>query len=259
MEAAIRERVESRKNLNVGVFLPHNYLDTAGQRGLLNVGYGVQEVHWATPGSHTGAVHAEHVLTDFPRIKATLVNHSEIIAEHGRTLAQAAGQVRAALNATVEGRTFRFITICVGEDRATYDRGFKEAAYFVTGQLKTILSMAEVRPEEMDRIGTAYEPRFAIQVGDIPGIPPTDGHIGDMGWEILRAAADCVGVDAMATMFGLQYGGSMKGPEDKVAPVQRFVGPGNAVGVDLYNGGLIGTAGKEPVVAAAILNNVVPV
>ncbi|MCX5751565.1 MAG: triose-phosphate isomerase [Candidatus Saganbacteria bacterium] len=258
-QGAKDNKVAPREGLAVTAFFPPVQIHSADTQRLFEGNVGVQEIHWDKPGSHTGAAHAETVLSDFPRINAVLVNHSEVIGEHGRTLEQAAGQLKQALRTTESGRTFKFITICVGEDRATYDKGTEAAAAYVQNQVRTILTLAGVTEEDMARIGIAYEPRFAIQVGDVPGVPPTDAHIAKMGWAILQAAAEAVSVEGMSQMFALQYGGSMKGPDDKTAPVQRFVGPGNSVDADLYNGGLIGTAAKDPKVAAAIVNRVVPV
>lgn len=250
-------RVESRENLAVSAYIPPAYSFVS--RNVKFSGFvGAQELHWAEPGSHTGAMHAISTLEDFPTIRATLINHSEVIAEQGRTLEQAAAQLRMALDSTYEGRTFKFITLCVGEDRATYDKGGYAAARYVKNQVRTMLKLAGVTAEEMSRIGIAYEPRFAIQVGDKAGIPPSDEHIKNMGWNILQAVAEVIGIKGMAKMFTLQYGGSMKGPDNETAPVQRFVGPGNKVAEDLYNGGLIGTAGKDPATVAAILQKIAP-
>lgn len=251
--------VISRTGLKVAAYLTAAYLYMTkeinnSQRRIL----GTQEIHWAGPGSHTGATHAEPTLKDFPAVEATLINHSEVIEEQGRTLEQSAAQLRMALDTTVNGRTFKFITLCVGEDRATYDKGQAASVRYVKKQVRTMLILAGVTAEEMSRIGIAYEPRFAIQVGDIPGVPPSDAHIKHLGWAILHAVAQVVGLKEMAKMFCLQYGGSMKGPENEAAPVQRFVGP-ESLEPGLYNGGLIGTAGKDPVTAAAILHQTVPV
>jgi triosephosphate isomerase len=255
---AQQEKVGPREGLAVTAFFPPAQLHSANTQRLFEGHLGVQEIHWDKPGSHTGATHAETVLADFSRIEAVLINHSEVIGEHGRTLEQAAGQLSRALRTTESGRTFKFITICVGEDRATYDKGTDAAIDYVKNQVATILKLANVTEDDMYRIGIAYEPRFAIQVGDKPGIPPADEHIAKMGWAILQAAAEAVSVEGMSRMFALQYGGSMKGPDDKTAPVQRFMGPENSVDEDLYNGGLIGTAAKDPKVAAAIVDRVVP-
>ena len=250
--------VISRTGLKVAAYITAAYLymtreADSGQGRIL----GTQEIHWAGPGSHTGATHAVSTLEDFPAIEATLINHSEVIGEHGRTLEQAAAQLRMALDSTVEGKTFKFITLCVGEDRATYDKGTVASVRYVKNQVRQMLILAGVTAEEMSRIGIAYEPRFAIQVGDTPGVPPTDAHISHMGWSILHAVAQVVGLEGMARMFALQYGGSMKGPEDAKAPVQHFVGS-ESLEPGLYNGGLIGTAGKEPMTAAEILNRIIP-
>jgi triosephosphate isomerase len=257
-QGAKDNHVGPREGLAVTAFLPPVQLHSANTQALFEGNLGVQEIHWDKPGSHTGAAHAETVLSDFPRINAVLINHSEVIGERGRTLAQAAGQLSRALRTTEEGRSFKFITICVGEDRATYDRGTDASVAYVQNQVTTILKLAGVSEDDMHRIGIAYEPRFAIQVGDRPGIPPADPHIARMGWAILQAVAEAVSIEGMSRMFALQYGGSMKGPDDKTAPVQRFVGPGNSVDEDLYNGGLVGTAAKDPRVAAAMVNKIVP-
>jgi triosephosphate isomerase len=246
-------------NLTVTAFVPPSYAYLT--RELLFKGtLGIQEIHWDKPGSHTGATHAKPVLTDFPGIQAVLINHSEVIAEHGRTLEQAALQLRTALDTQIDEnppRRFNFITVCVGEDRHIFDLGTAASVDFVKNQIITILQKAKVRPDEMKRIGFAYEPRFAIQVGDIPGIPPSDEHIRTMGWSILGAVASVVELDGIINMPFLQYGGSMKGPNDKIAPVQRFVGQDNLISDNLYNGGLIGTAGKDPKTAAEILYQIV--
>jgi len=251
--------VWNTRKCDVSFYLPPADLrlaETLRERKEIPANFGVQEIHWDDKGSHTSAVHAVPTLQDFA-VNAVLINHSEVIAEHGRTLEQAAAQLRMAINASAEGRTFNFITLCVGEDMRTHESGSVAASGFVRYQIGMILGGADIKPYDMERIGIAYEPRGAIQVGDKPGIPPPNGHIMDMGWTILQAVADIVGVDAMAKMFALQYGGSMKGPEDRKAPVQRFVGPGNEIDKDLFNGGLIGTAGKDPETVAAILNKVV--
>lgn len=265
---ASRIEVNNRTGLKVAVYVPPIHamyvskdfvrMDLDGRKVPV-MALGIQEIHWAEPGSHTGATPAYSVLKDAPNFNSVLINHSEVIAEHGRTLSQAASQLRMALDATVEGRAFKFITLCVGETREVYDEGRPESMLYVRTQIEEILNGAKVQEVEMSKIGIAYEPRFAIQVGDKPGIPPEDDHIRDMGWAILEQAANSVSWKGMASMFALQYGGSMKGPDDKVAPVQRFVGPGNLVDDLLYNGGLIGTAGKDPETAAAIINRIVPI
>ena len=248
--------VTGRKDIEATAYVTPLHAYVARNAPDFRVARGIQEIHWASPGSHTNATHVEAVLKDFPNIDAVLVNHSEVIAEQGRTLEQAAGQVRMALRTTVEERIIQHITLCVGEDRATYEKGTTTALRFVEDQVRTVLESAGAKAEDMGRIGIAYEPRFAIQVGNVAGIPPTDAHIKTMGWGILQTVAEVVGLEGMSEMFTLQYGGSMKGPKDEKAPVQRFVGPGNAVESDLYNGGLIGTAGADPVTAASILDKI---
>ncbi|MFH1825961.1 MAG: triose-phosphate isomerase [bacterium] len=212
---------------------------------------GAQEISWHPSGSFNGATHAEPTLEDFPAVEAALVNHSEVIAYQGRTLEQAAAQVRALLDATKNGLTYKFITICVGEERDLHFRDISEAqkttlaVRYVKKQVRTILELAEVTEEEMHRIGFAYEPRGAIQVGEVKGKTPSIEHCRALGWATLQAVAEVVGLEGMRQMFTLQYGGSMKGPEDETNAVQRFVGPGNEVDEDLFNGGLVGTASKK--------------
>ncbi|MBU0686970.1 MAG: triose-phosphate isomerase [Candidatus Margulisbacteria bacterium] len=261
INGASKNNVGSRDGLTVAAYFPPLYLAHVNQQaaGIFRGVIGAQEIHWAAPGSHTSGVHAESIAADFGNVRGVLINHSEVIGEHGRTLEQAAGQLRRALDTSRNSAAFQYITLCVGEDRATYDRGTTASVRYVKNQVRTMLQLAGVTAEEMSQVGIAYEPRFAIQVGDKPGIPPSDAHIAKMGWECLRATAEIVGIKAMAQMFTLQYGGSMKGPENEGAPVQRFVGPKNLVSLDLYNGGLIGTAGKDPVTAGAILAEIVPV
>jgi triosephosphate isomerase len=111
-----------------------------------------QAVHEASSGAHTGEISG--VMIAATGATGTLVGHSERRAA-GETDAQVAARVRAGLDAGL------FVIMCCGESLEQRDAG--ETLTWLEGQVEA--GLAQVSPDEQERIAVAYEPIWAIGTG----------------------------------------------------------------------------------------------
>lgn len=111
-----------------------------------------QAVHEAPSGAHTGEISG--VMIAGTGATGTLVGHSERRAA-GETDDQVAARVRAALDADL------FVIMCCGESLDQRDGGL--TLTWLEGQV--VAGLAQVTPQEQDRIAIAYEPIWAIGTG----------------------------------------------------------------------------------------------
>ncbi len=111
-----------------------------------------QAVHEAASGAHTGEISGDMIAAT--GATGTLVGHSERRAA-GETDAQVAARVRAGLDAGL------FVIMCCGESLEQRDAG--ETLTWLEGQVEA--GLAQVSPDEQERIAVAYEPIWAIGTG----------------------------------------------------------------------------------------------
>ena len=111
-----------------------------------------QAVHEAESGAHTGEVSATMIAAT--GALGTLVGHSERRAA-GESDAQVAARVRAALDRGL------FVIMCVGESLELRD------AHATLGWLSSQVAagLAQVHPDDVERLAIAYEPIWAIGTG----------------------------------------------------------------------------------------------
>lgn len=111
-----------------------------------------QAVHESESGAHTGEVSATMIAATGAR--GVIVGHSERRAA-GETDAQVAARVRAALDHGL------VVIMCVGESLELRDSG--ATLRWLSDQVAA--GLAQVRPDEVDRLAIAYEPIWAIGTG----------------------------------------------------------------------------------------------
>ena len=129
---------------------PAPYLGALGGRGL-EVGLGVQNIHAAAAGAHTGEVAAEMAFE--LGASHALVGHSERRRDCAETNAVVAAKFHAARRAGLAPM------LCVGE--TLDERRAGEENDVVRAQLDAVFSGAAVAPDDV----IAYEPVWAIGTG----------------------------------------------------------------------------------------------
>lgn len=160
----------------------------------LDYAVGAQNVHWESKGAFTGEVSA-------PMLKAlkcdyVIVGHSErreLFAETDEIVAKKVKAVYAHEMVPI---------LCVGETLDEREAGRTEEK--VTRQVKAAL--ADVTPEQAERLVVAYEPIWAIGTGRTAE-PSDAGHVIGLIRETIATRYDS---RAVADSIRVQYGGSVK-------------------------------------------------
>ena len=130
---------------------PAPYLGALGERAL-DVGLGVQNIHAAAAGAHTGEVAAEMAFE--LGASHALVGHSERRRDCAETNAAVAAKFHAARRAGLAPM------LCVGE--TLDERRAGEENDVVRAQLDAVFASAAVAPDDV----IAYEPVWAIGTGE---------------------------------------------------------------------------------------------
>jgi len=194
---------------------------TAG-RGDLE--FGVQDVHTAASGAHTGAIAADMV----PQTGAGwgLAGHSERRREFGDDDDAVATKLGRLIDAGLRP------ILCVGETLEEREAGSLEAVL----ERQVSRAMAPLDPEARARLVYAYEPVWAIGTGRTASpADATEAHA------IVRASIAGMTDPATSASAIILYGGSVK--------------PGNIddlLAADGVDGVLVGGASLEPASFAAI-------
>jgi len=198
------------------------FLEERGDR--TDLGVGVQDVHQAAEGAHTGAVSASMAAD----AGATwgLAGHSERRREFGDDDALVSAKVLRLLEAGLRP------VLCVGETLEQREAGRLEDV--LRRQLRAVLD--RLADEDRSRLVIAYEPVWAIGTGRTAS--PQDA--ADAHALVRAELAERVG-EARATEAVVIYGGSVK-PEN----VQELLA---MPGID---GALVGGASLEPEAFARI-------
>lgn len=198
------------------------FVESRGDRRDLEPG--IQDVHQATEGAHTGAVSAP-MAADAGAVWG-LAGHSERRREFGDTPEEVAAKVKRLLEVGIRP------VLCVGETLDERRAGELEAV--LARQLGAVLDAVESR--ELSRLTYAYEPVWAIGTGETASPGDAEQAHGHLRSEIAAYASESIARDAV-----ILYGGSVK--------------PHNAaelLSTPEVDGVLVGSASLEPESFAAI-------
>jgi triosephosphate isomerase len=140
---------------SIWFFPPAVSLATAAEafRGRPDIRVGAQDIFWEPSGAYTGATSIP--LAAAAGATATLVGHSERRHVFGETDQETGRKVRASIDGGL------IPVLCVGERLEEREAGQTEEV--VRRQLQ--LGLADVAPQELERVVIAYEPVWAIGTG----------------------------------------------------------------------------------------------
>lgn len=192
--------------------------------GEVEVGVGVQNIHWEVSGAFTGEVSATMALA--AGATHTLIGHSERRHLFGETDEEVERKVRAALAAGLVP------VVCVGETLDQRRGGRLEEV--ILGQLDAVLPAVGEKPEVS--VLLAYEPVWAIGTGETATPEDASQAHGVLRKRLTEKLGPNRGLE-----IPILYGGSVK--------------PGNAgelLGAPEVDGVLVGGASLDPDSFAAI-------
>ena len=171
-----------------------------------NIHVGAENVHFEKSGAFTGEISAD-MLVDLG-VEYVIVGHSErrqYFAETDQTVNK---RTLAALNAGLK------VILCVGESLQQREEGVTEELV----RMQTKIALRDVTAEQMANVVIAYEPVWAIVIGEVYG-------------------------EAVAEATTVQYGGSMNAKNCEELLSKKDV-----------DGGLIGGASLKAPDFAVIVN-----
>jgi triosephosphate isomerase len=182
-----------------------------------------QNMHEEQAGAFTGEVSAPMLVE--VDVDAVVLGHSERRHHFGETDEALARKVPAALAAELEP------ILCVGENEAARDGG--ETEEVLERQLQA--DLAEVEPDQLDRVVIAYEPVWAIGTGRTATPDQAQGACAFIR-DVLRMRG------AAADRVRILYGGSVKAAN----AAELLANPD-------VDGALVGGASLDPVEFAGII------
>ena len=190
----------------------------------LEIGVGVQDIHWESKGAFTGEVSAPMALA--AGATHTLIGHSERRHLFGESDEDVARKTEAALSAGLTP------VVCVGE--TLEERKADRLEEVILGQLDAVLPIFSTYLGS--RVLLAYEPVWAIGTGET-ATPEDASHAHGL---LKGRLVDALGVEGGGEI-PILYGGSVK--------------PGNAaelLGSPHVGGVLVGGASLDPASFAGI-------
>ena len=189
-EVAVISVATETVDIDVALCLPATLIERAVRKAR-GFAIGVQDVHQAGKGAHTGCLSAA-MLAD-AGATLTIVGHSERREAQGETDADVKAKAEAALAAGLN------VILCVGESDSVREAG--QAIATVSAQLDA--SLPATIPDPM-RFAIAYEPIWAIGTGKVPSV----GDIAEMHAALRQRLVAAYG-DA-GSEVRILYGGSVK-------------------------------------------------
>lgn len=194
LAAAVNQGVGTNSVVEVAVGCPAIFLAAVSES--LNdslIGLSAQNMHWAKDGAYTGE-HSAAMLLD-AGCTHVILGHSERRHGMGETSQDVNKKLKAALEAGL------YPIVCLGETLEEREGDRTEAV--VTEQLDG--SLADLSPEEMNKVVLAYEPVWAIGTGRTAS--PQQAQ--DVHAYIRKYLTDKFGART-ADIVRIQYGGSVK-------------------------------------------------
>lgn len=194
LAAAVNAGVGTNATVEVAVGCPSVFLSAISET--LNdtlIGLSAQNMHWAKDGAYTGELSAAMLLDS--GCTHVILGHSERRHGMGETNQQVNQKLKTALEAGL------YPIVCLGETLDEREAERTEAV--VRDQLDG--SLADLSPEEMNKVVLAYEPVWAIGTGRTAS--PQQAQ--DVHAFIRRYLADRFG-QRTADIVRIQYGGSVK-------------------------------------------------
>lgn len=179
--------------VEVVICAPFTSLSSLNALGLGKVKLGAQNMYFAEEGAYTGEISA--AMLEDVGCEYVILGHSErreVFKEEDELINK---KVLKALEAGLRP------ILCVGETLTQRKAGQTED--IVVGQ--TTKGLADVNPEQLDRVVIAYEPIWAIGTGET-----SNGHDANQVIASIRQALAKLFGSNLAEKVRIQYGGSVK-------------------------------------------------
>lgn len=191
---AVSQGVGTNSTVDVAVGCPSVFLTAVSET--LNdslVGLSAQNMHWAKDGAYTGELSAAMLLDT--GCTHVILGHSERRHGMGETNSEVNKKLKAALEAGL------YPIVCIGE--TLEERESDRTETVVKEQLDG--SLADLTPEEMNKVVLAYEPVWAIGTGRTAS--PQQAQ--DVHAFIRNYLTERFG-ERTSAIVKIQYGGSVK-------------------------------------------------